>query len=235
MATVFPANLDNFTNPAPTDTLGTAVGGRTHSQQHDDLNDAVEALEARVGVTGSVVGTSLTNRIAVLEAAGSAGPKTLLIPNAAQAMSNPAVAYAGRLFTPSANMSLTKLITFANLSQLANYGAAVITISGGNVATISNSNVVATPNMGGSFVGTWTLDFASPVALTSGTQYGLIIGNRSGGTPSPALQPYQTNYANETGTWGANITLIASNPIVGSPVVTAAVAGTAYWVGMVWN
>lgn len=232
MATAYPGAVDALSNPGPTDPQNSP----SHSAQHTNANDAIEAIETFLGPSGAPAGAgTIVGRVKTLEAAGGGGLKTLMVPNAAQSLSNPAVAYAGRLFTPSANMSLSRLITFANLSQLTNYGAAVITISGGNVATITNSNVVATPNMGGSFVGTWTLDFASPVALTSGTQYGLIIGNRSGGVPAPVLQPYQTNYANETGTWGANITLLASNPIVGSPVVTAAVGGTAYWVGMVWS
>lgn len=47
MAIVFPAALDVFTNPLPTDS-------RTgHAAQHGDLNDAVEALEAIVGTTTS--------------------------------------------------------------------------------------------------------------------------------------------------------------------------------------
>lgn len=43
MATNFPTSLDSFTNPTAADNLDTAVGGRTHDQQHADLNDAVEA------------------------------------------------------------------------------------------------------------------------------------------------------------------------------------------------
>lgn len=67
MAISYPAGLDNFTNPTGADTLATTP----HSTHHANLNDAVEALETRVGITGSVDATSLTKRIAVLEAAGS--------------------------------------------------------------------------------------------------------------------------------------------------------------------
>lgn len=50
MATNFPTSLDTFTNITdPTNTtLETEVGGRTHSEFHNDYNDAIEALEARV-------------------------------------------------------------------------------------------------------------------------------------------------------------------------------------------
>jgi hypothetical protein len=54
MATTFPIAIDDFTNPTDVP-LGTPVGGRTHSQQHGDLNDAVEAIQTRVGVSGSAV------------------------------------------------------------------------------------------------------------------------------------------------------------------------------------
>lgn len=71
MATTFPTSLDTFTNITdPTNTtLETEVGGRTHSEFHNDYNDSIEALEARVGVTGSAVTTSHAYKIATLETA----------------------------------------------------------------------------------------------------------------------------------------------------------------------
>lgn len=57
MATNFPASLDNFTNPTAADNLNTSTV--THTDQHANINDAVEALEAKVGVTSSAVVTSL--------------------------------------------------------------------------------------------------------------------------------------------------------------------------------
>ena len=58
MTTAFPSGLDALNNPAATGHyLNTA--GVTHSSQHSDANDAIEALEAKVGVDGSAVATSL--------------------------------------------------------------------------------------------------------------------------------------------------------------------------------
>lgn len=54
MSTSFPGALDDFTNPSGSQSL--AAGG--HSQLHADLNDAVEALEAKVGADLSAVTTS---------------------------------------------------------------------------------------------------------------------------------------------------------------------------------
>ena len=55
MATNFPTSLDSLTNPTTSDTLATV----SHSGQHADANDAIEALQAKVGVDGSAVTTSL--------------------------------------------------------------------------------------------------------------------------------------------------------------------------------
>ena len=65
MAIVFPTTLDTLTNPISTDTT-TAVD---HAVQHANANSAIIALETRVGVTGSAVASTLTNRIATLETA----------------------------------------------------------------------------------------------------------------------------------------------------------------------
>ena len=69
MATTFPTTIDAFTNTTTptTTTLGTVVWGRTHSGFHNDYNDAIEAIEAKVGVDGSAVTASLTYKVTTLE------------------------------------------------------------------------------------------------------------------------------------------------------------------------
>ena len=67
MATNFPTSLDTLTNPTSSDSLSSP----SHSAQHANVNDAVEALQAKVGVDSSAVTSSLEYRIAQLEAAGS--------------------------------------------------------------------------------------------------------------------------------------------------------------------
>lgn len=55
MSINFPNTLDTLTNPsASSDTVTVS-----HAGQHSDTNDAIEALEAKVGVNGSSVTTSL--------------------------------------------------------------------------------------------------------------------------------------------------------------------------------
>ena len=55
MATNFPTSLDSLTNP----TSGNTLANPSHSGQHADANDAIEALQAKVGVNGSAVTTSI--------------------------------------------------------------------------------------------------------------------------------------------------------------------------------
>lgn len=56
MAINYPASLDSFSNPVATDPMNSATV--PHATQHANLNDAVEALEAKVGVDNSAVTTS---------------------------------------------------------------------------------------------------------------------------------------------------------------------------------
>ena len=63
MAITFPTTIDDFTNPISSNTLNSP----SHSEQHQNINDAVEALEAKVGVNGSAVTTSHDYKIAQLE------------------------------------------------------------------------------------------------------------------------------------------------------------------------
>ena len=57
MSIAFPTTLDTLTNPTGADTL--ATGAVLHSTQHSDVNDAVEALEVKVGVNSSAVATTI--------------------------------------------------------------------------------------------------------------------------------------------------------------------------------
>jgi hypothetical protein len=65
MATNFPTSLDSLTNPQGTD----SVAAVPHAAQHANANDAIEALEAKVGANNSAVTTSLDYRVRTLESA----------------------------------------------------------------------------------------------------------------------------------------------------------------------
>jgi hypothetical protein len=57
MAITFPTTLDTLTDPTASDKLNSVTV--PHATQHADLNNIVEALEAKVGVDDSAVTTSL--------------------------------------------------------------------------------------------------------------------------------------------------------------------------------
>lgn len=59
MAITFPTTLDTLANPSSTDNLNNP----SHSGQHSDANDALEALEAKVGTDSSAVSSSLDYKV----------------------------------------------------------------------------------------------------------------------------------------------------------------------------
>ena len=63
MATDFPNNLDNFVNPDSNNPLSNP----SHSDQHKNANDAIKALQSKVGVDGSADTASLDYRVTQLE------------------------------------------------------------------------------------------------------------------------------------------------------------------------
>lgn len=74
----FPTSLDSFTNPTATD----KTKSPSHATQHSNANDAIEALEAKVGIDGSAVTSSHDYKLSGVtgsdKAASLAGSETLL-------------------------------------------------------------------------------------------------------------------------------------------------------------
>jgi len=63
MAINYPSSLDSFVNPQANDSIALV----SHALQHSNANDAIEALQAKVGVTNSLIATSHDYRIKSLE------------------------------------------------------------------------------------------------------------------------------------------------------------------------
>lgn len=63
MATQFPGELDSLLNPQPTD----SVAAVSHAAQHADANDAIEALQVKVGKDNSADVNSIDYRLRFLE------------------------------------------------------------------------------------------------------------------------------------------------------------------------
>ena len=62
MTTTFPSAIDVFVNPSSADTLATV----NHASQHDNANDAINALEVKVGIDGSTDPNSLAYKVGSL-------------------------------------------------------------------------------------------------------------------------------------------------------------------------
>lgn len=67
MASNFPTSLDNFTNPSSGNTLDSP----SHSLQHSDINDAVEALEAKLGIGASPAGSATSGQVLTASTGGT--------------------------------------------------------------------------------------------------------------------------------------------------------------------
>ena len=72
MATNFPSSLDDLSNPQGTDSL------QGHAQLHTNVNDAIEALQEKVGVDNSNDVNSLDYRVTALEVAPPSTEATLI-------------------------------------------------------------------------------------------------------------------------------------------------------------
>ena len=59
MSTSFPTAIDSFLNPIGSDALANATPGLQHHVQHDNINDAVSAVQAKIGIDGSAIATAL--------------------------------------------------------------------------------------------------------------------------------------------------------------------------------
>ena len=74
MASSYPAGLDAFTAIGAADEMDDSVGGRTHRAMHNDANDAVEAIEAELGLDPAGASATVVARLDALDttAAGAA-------------------------------------------------------------------------------------------------------------------------------------------------------------------
>ncbi len=76
MSILYPTSLDSLSNPTSTDLLDNASASLDHWTQHADANDAIEALEAKVGVNNSAVTTSFDYKLSGVTGSDKAVSKT---------------------------------------------------------------------------------------------------------------------------------------------------------------
>lgn len=135
MATNFPNSLDTLSNPESTDSL------QGHAQQHTNANDAIEALQAKVGVNSSAVSTSLDYRITQLEAGGNIGVELGLAGNNDQVITG----IENKTTIDTFSKSLYRTVNYAlQISRGAEfYSSTILVLNDGTDINISESNIIA--------------------------------------------------------------------------------------------
>jgi hypothetical protein len=186
MATSFPTGLDTFYDPAGTDNLSSA-GGIGHAAIHTNVNDAVAALEAYVGVTGSAVTSSLTYKLNNVPAGGYATPGFLRSPTSI-ATYNPAAC----ANSTGSIGSHTYLMPFTAPVSLTTTHVKYIVTAAGSTGTVSlysldssdNGTLIAsvTGSIFGS-TGVITQSWAASATVTAGTRYAIGF-TAAAGTPT---------------------------------------------------
>jgi len=63
MSTLYPTSLDAFVNPSGINILDAANPALKHATQHTNINDSMAAVQAHIGVSGSLVPESLEFRL----------------------------------------------------------------------------------------------------------------------------------------------------------------------------
>jgi microcystin-dependent protein len=154
LATSFPTGLDALTNP----TSANGLNSPDHAGQHSDANDAIEALEAKVGVNGSAVTSSLDYKITNINASNLASGT---VPSA-----RVAGAYTG----------VTSVGTLGSLTVTGD-----VTVDTNTLKVDSTNNRVGvnvtSPSVELDVLGTATVRAAA-------TQDGVALAGRAGGTSS---------------------------------------------------
>ena len=109
MAISFPTSLDNFTNPSSGNTLDSP----SHSLQHSDINDAVEAMQRKVGVGSAVAGSASAGQVLTISAAGTS---TWSTPDAAGLI--PIVPSSIAVATGSGSVNSVGQVTFTGATSI---------------------------------------------------------------------------------------------------------------------
>ena len=141
MATNFPTSLDTLTNPTSSDSLNSP----SHSAQHANVNDAVEALQVKVGINSSADTSSLEYRIAQLEAAGSPMKKVAAFTSSGTWTVPSGVTYAiAHILGGGGGIAIDATDAGDGGSSSVAFASGTVTANGGSKAAVAgyNANVI---------------------------------------------------------------------------------------------
>lgn len=197
MAINFPSSLDTFTDPTPTSDMSNP----SHAGLHQDINSAVEQLEAKVGANGSAVTTSHTYKIALLEVGGgytttaTAGTTTTLTNS-----SNRRQYFTGGT-TQTVVLPVASTMTLGQSFEIHNNSNAAITInsSGGNSVLVlpgGATSEITCILTSGTTAASWDADVTGASTVTGSAPGSLVLSN----SPTFTGQPLSTTAAVDTNT-----------------------------------
>lgn len=174
----YPTSLDAFTNPTSVDSLSAP----SHSDQHANANDAIEALEAKVGIGTSTAGSATAGHVLVASSGGTTSWTTV----GASAISTTGGSAGQYLSAGTAGVAQWADVTAAGLTlvKTQTIGTAVssVAVTSAFSATYENYKIVIS---GGAASGTINLRLqlgSSTASYRNITIYGSL--NTASGTPT---------------------------------------------------
>ncbi len=245
MATNFPTSLDNLTNPAGSD----PVNNPSHASQHANLNDAIEVLEAKVGVNNSAVTTSLDYRVKQLETnptyTNEMAQDAVATALAAGTHTNITINYndAGNSISISAAAGYTneEAVDAVALALTAGSGISISYNDSANTITISVDSTIATKtyvdtavsNLGSTAASTYVLDSevgqADGIATLDATGKVPLtqLGNLIDGAPTAlnTLNELAAALGNDSSYAATITTALGAKAPIASPTFTGTVGG----------
>lgn len=160
MAITYPTTLDDFTDP----TTANKLNNPSHSQQHADLNAAVEALEAKVGVNSSAVTTSHDYKLSEVTSSDKAVGKTATQTLTNKTLTAPVISTISNTGTLTLPTSTDTLVGRATTDTLTNK-----TLTAPVISTIVNTGTLTLPTSTDTLVGRATTDTLTNKTLTAPT------------------------------------------------------------------
>jgi len=235
VAISFPTSLDNFSNPASTDSLNTP----SHSLQHTDINDAVEAMQRKVGVGSAVAGSATAGQVLTISAAGTSTWSTPTTPGLVQVVPTSVAVGSG-----SGSVDANGAVTFTGASSVSlndvfsatynNYKVDInITSASTNNADTLRLRVAGTDNSTSNYnyAGIFLRTSASSIVYgnTSQTSFGDILPHSTNGNEAFSLNIYSPFVAERTkynaGGIGQDVTSIATQFQAGVFAATTSFTG----------
>lgn len=114
MAVNYPVSLDTLTNPTST----TEVAVLSHATQHANVNDILEALEAKVGVDSSAVTTSHDYKLGEVTSTDKAVGKTATQTLANKTLTTPKIVTGGSITDENGNKQIEFVTTASAVNDI---------------------------------------------------------------------------------------------------------------------